>query len=749
MSAELILRRLNKPLERFGTLHMWMPGLIIAMGGLALRLWFVLGRPQVQPVWDAALYDATAMSIAAVFGGSGITEETLQQLDAVWLKGPIHPLVLGVVYALFGHSYTIVRLLQALLDSITCLVLYGIGHRLYGRRGASFGAFLAAIYTPFVLVTGMIVQEPLTLFLLAVAVGLLVRASQRKQVWDFFWAGMALGLVVLSRVALQFLFIVFLPAVALVLWRRVAAFWRHLLALSVGLALLLGPWMLLTRAVQGRATLSGGYGYGLVFYRGLYLPDGWWIADVVPQSAQLQQVMALRGHDEPTDADYWAAYFLTVRQDPLRALSVMIGRLYYYWQYPFNIFAQRVVLPWMLDVAVHQSIVVMGVLGVFLGLGVRREPLFLIGVVAYVLVTLVAFPLEIRIAMPAMPFLCVLAGGTVDFVATCLGDLWHGDANRKKQFLHSLSVAAVVLGLFCFLSVPILLRFVPGLGPLAAHRLTVLSAIVLAAVIARLAHLVLRTRLPSHRALFVAGLGTCVFWGLWILHAGADGTWRRWSVRLVDSEVRLRQQIALPEELGPVKWTAVFVDMNSGPGRNYGLGLWLNGRVLAYWPQGLVIEQSGPLGEDLQYRILLAQQRRPLEEVPQWVVIPIDPARLSGLRGAVLELRMGIGSGSAGDPRTDYVEVYGDYRTTAEPVFNGPTFNALGVTARTSFYRYVIDGEYRLWESVPFATGWPRSEYVVSSGPFSDDLSSAAGLQTGQYRMFIVAMGEDGVIRVY
>ncbi|MBC7262824.1 MAG: glycosyltransferase family 39 protein [Chloroflexi bacterium] len=734
----------NKPLERFSALRLWMPGLIIAIGALALRLWYVLFRPQVQPVWDAALYDATAMRIAAIIRGSSITRETLVELDAVWLKGPIHPLVLGLVYALFGHSYTIVRLLQALLDAGTCLVLYALGCRLYGRRGAVFGASLAAIYTPFVLVTGTIIQEPLTFFLLAVAVYLLVRASESTQVWDFLWAGVALGLVVLSRVALQFLFIVFLPVVVLVLWRKVTAFWRHVLAFSLGLVILLGPWMFLTQAVQGRVSLSGGYGYGLVFYRGLYLPDEWWIADVIPQSTQLKQVMAVRGHVEPTDADYWSAYFLTVQQNPLHALSVMVGRLYYYWQYPFNLFAQHVVMPRGVDIAIHQFVVIMGVLGAFLGLGARREPLFLISVVVYVLVTLMAFPLEIRIAMPAMPFLCVLAGGAVDFVVACLGDLWRGDVDCRRRFLDGLVVAVIAFGLFSFLPVPILLRIAPGLGPVVARGLTILLTVFLAATLARLGYLVLWTRLPRRRALFIAGFGTCVFLTLWLLHARVDGTWRRWSVRLVDSEVRLRQQIALPEELGPVKWAAVFVDMNSGPGRNYGLGLWLNGKVLAYWPNGLLIEQSGPLGEDLQYRILLEQQRRLLEEVPQWVVIPVEPTRLKRLRSVVLEL----GLGPAGNPRTDYVEVYGDYRLW-EPVFNGPSFNALGVTERTSFYRYVIDGEYRLWEAVPFATGWPRSEYVVSSGSFVDDLSPVAGLQTGQYRMFIVAMGEDDVIRVY
>src|SRR5512144_1027813 len=73
---------------------------------------------------DSRGYDEWARRIA---GGEWIGRE-------VFYQAPLYPYVLGVIYALTGRHLLVVRLMQAALGSLSCVLLGAAAARLLDRR---------------------------------------------------------------------------------------------------------------------------------------------------------------------------------------------------------------------------------------------------------------------------------------------------------------------------------------------------------------------------------------------------------------------------------------------------------------------------------------------------------------------------------------------------------------------------------------------------------------------------------------
>jgi 4-amino-4-deoxy-L-arabinose transferase-like glycosyltransferase len=146
---------------------------------------------------------------------------------------------------------------QALLAGLTTFVLVFAFRRLWGARLALFAGALSAL-DPFPkhYVT-RIESEVLAGFLVAVTAYAFVRAWQERSVEWWAATGVAAAALTLTRP----LFALAIPLLALVALPRA----RLLVAVLVGSALLLAPWLGWTTAVTGRPALSSfGEGWNLL-----------------------------------------------------------------------------------------------------------------------------------------------------------------------------------------------------------------------------------------------------------------------------------------------------------------------------------------------------------------------------------------------------------------------------------------------------------------------------------------------------
>lgn len=160
-----------------------------------LHVWGSVGSPFFDsPVVDAQTYDEQAQAIV----GGAWTAGTSTDGEAFW-QPPLYPYFLAFVYMLFGRDLLIVRLLQACIGALTCVMASELTARLRAgsaeaERAAWVTGLLLAAYGPLIFFDGELLVPVLSLALDTAA--LLCLLARRPRLG---WAGLLLGLSAIAR----------------------------------------------------------------------------------------------------------------------------------------------------------------------------------------------------------------------------------------------------------------------------------------------------------------------------------------------------------------------------------------------------------------------------------------------------------------------------------------------------------------------------------------------------------------------
>jgi 4-amino-4-deoxy-L-arabinose transferase-like glycosyltransferase len=225
---------------------------------LGLRIGLILLHPQVNLISDMLGYHESGMSL-------------LQNGD-LRVKGrlsasrpPLYPIFIYIIYYLFGAGNIIaVRISQAILGAITCLLTYRLGEKVFNRRAAVWAGLLMAIYPAAWNFSDLILSETLFIFLFVAGVLFLVDLPGGR-FSDAIFAGLFLGLATLTRTAL-YLFPVFFSIVAVMIFRERWKMLPRLVVFVVMFWLILIPWQARNARVFGKPLLSTKSGVDLFFY---------------------------------------------------------------------------------------------------------------------------------------------------------------------------------------------------------------------------------------------------------------------------------------------------------------------------------------------------------------------------------------------------------------------------------------------------------------------------------------------------
>lgn len=179
--------------------------LLIVASAFGLRLAWVLSvHAPVGGLVDDAWYYATATNVAA---GRGVTVTALPGVGYVsgpdgyqslfWPPG--YSLTLGGLFSLVGTSYGAARALNVAAGTLTVLVTFAIGARVYGRSTGLVAAALLAVYPASVAWSTVIVSETLFALPFSVAVLLLVMSGREADWRAALCFGLVLGYATIIR----------------------------------------------------------------------------------------------------------------------------------------------------------------------------------------------------------------------------------------------------------------------------------------------------------------------------------------------------------------------------------------------------------------------------------------------------------------------------------------------------------------------------------------------------------------------
>lgn len=308
---------------------------LLFLAAFALRLATVLqytrGHPQAEHlVIDEDSYERWALEIS---GGDWIGH-------AVFFQEPLYPYSIGCVYALFGADRLLVRVLQAALGAVACVLAASLGKRCFGAGAGLVGGALLALHRPALLLPCLFLKANLVLPLLALFALLLVGAEvERRGRWLLLGFLAGLGALLRGNVlVLAPLFVLWPIGRALLERRGARAGFLSALACAGGVALALGPVALRNWKVGGVLALTtSGAGTNVYGGNNLENPNGVatelaFVRGIPRYEADDWRREAERRVGHPLDAGEVSRFWLaetwrSVRAHPLEHLAILWRKL--------------------------------------------------------------------------------------------------------------------------------------------------------------------------------------------------------------------------------------------------------------------------------------------------------------------------------------------------------------------------------------------------------------------------------------
>ncbi len=140
------------------------------------------------PIIDAGNYHRLAQEFAR---HGRLSEEFFWQ-------PPLYPLFLGIIYALFGESIFVAKIIQALLGAMTCCLTYYLGHLTLGRREGIIASTLFTFFGPMIFYETELLGTGLAAFLCTFLLILLFLAKKKGKTISFLLGGCS-ALAILCR----------------------------------------------------------------------------------------------------------------------------------------------------------------------------------------------------------------------------------------------------------------------------------------------------------------------------------------------------------------------------------------------------------------------------------------------------------------------------------------------------------------------------------------------------------------------
>jgi hypothetical protein len=224
----------------------------------ALAVVLAIGPQPVGVFQDDGAYVILARSLAQ---GEGFRFSNIPGEPVATHYPPLYPVLLAALWKLspaFPANVTLFKFVNAALLGAAAAGAFYFARRTLGLEvWFSVAVTIAGVVTvPVVRMSSMVLSEPLFLALLFPVVMLAGRAVRSDDARPAFWAGLAVGVLALTRT----LGALMLPAqlLPLVLRRR----WKAAGASIVGAALLMGPWQwwIARHAADVQGPLAGKYG---------------------------------------------------------------------------------------------------------------------------------------------------------------------------------------------------------------------------------------------------------------------------------------------------------------------------------------------------------------------------------------------------------------------------------------------------------------------------------------------------------
>jgi len=371
-----LIRKYNSAVAHYNKRNLPQVIVLLFIVGFFIRVGFILfSKSYVDPHdWE---YGEIARNMVAGNGYARVSQFS-GDLELTSSHAPLYPYFLTLFYS-FGHTtwiYIAIQLVQALLSSLTILILYEISFLLFNRIVGTVTAFGLTLYPPLIYYSAKLVPTTFFIFLLTLTLLLVLKIKNRRS-FSVILAGVTLGLSLLCDPLAFALF----PA--LIIWHFIQreTHLKDTLFVIMISCIVLVPWTVRNHDIHGRivpVTTQFGINFwignnpnatGTDYYNANSIEDGSFILMTETLSKDTEERLAGMSEIERSQL-FFDQGIQFIQQDPNRFLTLLFKKIYYYWWFaPPDINAS-------IDVAQHRTIytifylpmLLLGLLGIVISL---------------------------------------------------------------------------------------------------------------------------------------------------------------------------------------------------------------------------------------------------------------------------------------------------------------------------------------------------------------------------------------------
>lgn len=410
--VDRLFRRVGHPRDR------WVRRALVGvlLGSLALRLAFLAGHHSA-PFSDMTGYDERALLL--------LHEHTFQTgtLYGATYHGPGYIVFLAAIYAVAGHHWWAVYVVQSLLSTATLLGIYLLARRFFSPGVAVVALLLSAGYLPFLAYAHVLMPETLFITFLVFSTHAFVRGLRDNSRLWLGLSGILCAFAALTRsVALLlpvvfFLWIVFSPG----RWPTLHRLKSGLILFVVSMVLVLTPWTLHNYLDQ-KQFIPGDTVGGMNLLIGNHPgANGWFDEAAVWSNSAVQMALSEGKREAALDDVFRDQAMVWISSHPGSFLALTGRRMLLFLVTPNDWLVDGIGSSTLDAVSGFQWVytwvlLLFALVGGFAGLRRGRQTLLPLLCFLYFLVVVSLFYVQARYRLPAMPFALMLAAHGLSMV---------------------------------------------------------------------------------------------------------------------------------------------------------------------------------------------------------------------------------------------------------------------------------------------------------------------------------------------
>lgn len=272
--------------------------IFIFLLAIALRALYLPQIAKERPISDERGYDEAAVNLV---NGKGY-----RMFGYRSYQPPLYPSFLAVVYKFFGHDYVMVKVIQVIIGSFCCILIYIIARMVFNEKVGLISAFIYAAYDGLIFLNGHLLTENLFILLVLIFILLLLKFSRSENLFILMLSGVFIGLAALTKTNV----LVSVPFICL--WFLTSStrcfFYSLILILFIGAVIL--PWTIRNYLIHHRLVPIASY-TGESLYRFNY-PNGMNV-ELARERARFKELGLKEGE---MNSYYFKRVFEYIRNNP-------------------------------------------------------------------------------------------------------------------------------------------------------------------------------------------------------------------------------------------------------------------------------------------------------------------------------------------------------------------------------------------------------------------------------------------------